>query len=50
VDRQASQKEIREAYLELANQYHPDKVLHWGKNSNNWLKIVSKKFKSPMRR
>ena len=27
---QASQKEIREAYLELANQYHPDKVLHLG--------------------
>ena len=30
VDRQASQKEIREAYLGLANQYHPDKVLHLG--------------------
>ncbi len=30
VDRQASQKEIREAYLELANQYHPDKVMHLG--------------------
>ncbi len=30
VGRQASQKEIREAYLELANQYHPDKVLHLG--------------------
>ena len=30
VDRGASQKEIREAYLELANQYHPDKVMHLG--------------------
>ena len=30
VSRQASQKEIREAYLQLANQYHPDKVLHLG--------------------
>jgi len=30
VGRQASQKEIREAYLQLASQYHPDKVLHLG--------------------
>jgi len=30
VNRGASQKEIREAYLEMANQYHPDKVLHLG--------------------
>ncbi len=30
VDRKASRKEIREAYLGLANQYHPDKVLHLG--------------------
>mgnify|MGYP002635146951 FL=1 len=30
VERKASQKEIREAYLGLANQYHPDKVLHLG--------------------
>jgi len=30
VDREASRKEIREAYLGLANQYHPDKVLHLG--------------------
>ncbi len=30
VNRGASQKEIREAYLKLANQYHPDKVLHLG--------------------
>ena len=30
VDRNASQEEIREAYLRLANQYHPDKVLHLG--------------------
>ncbi|MCG6880900.1 MAG: DnaJ domain-containing protein [Deltaproteobacteria bacterium] len=30
VSRQASQTEIREAYLQLANQYHPDKVLHLG--------------------
>ncbi|EFK06055.1 DnaJ domain protein [delta proteobacterium NaphS2] len=30
VGRQASQKEIREAYLQMASQYHPDKVLHLG--------------------
>ena len=30
VDPQASQREIREAYLELVHQYHPDKVSHLG--------------------
>ena len=30
VGRNASQKEIRESYRVLANQYHPDKVLHLG--------------------
>jgi hypothetical protein len=31
VSRQAGQTEIRAAYLKLANQYHPDKVAHLGK-------------------
>ena len=31
VSRQAGQSEIRAAYLKLANQYHPDKVAHLGK-------------------
>ncbi len=31
IDRKASQSEIRHAYKELANKYHPDKVSHLGK-------------------
>lgn len=30
VARDASAQEVREAYLRLANQYHPDKVTHLG--------------------
>ena len=38
----ASQKEIREAYLELANQYHPDKVLHLG---DEFRELAENRFK-----
>jgi hypothetical protein len=42
VGRKASQKEIREAYLGLANQYHPDKVLHLG---DEFKELAENRFK-----
>ncbi len=42
VDRGASQKEIREAYLVLANQYHPDKVVHLG---DEFRELAENRFK-----
>jgi len=42
VDRKASQKEIREAYLALAQQYHPDKVGHLGEE---FIALAENRFK-----
>lgn len=38
----ATQAEIREAYRKLANQYHPDKVAHLGKE---FQQLAEKRFK-----
>jgi DnaJ domain/Protein of unknown function (DUF1232) len=38
----ASQKEIRSAYRKLANQYHPDKVTHLGKEFQD---LAEQRFK-----
>ncbi len=38
----ADQQEIRAAYLKLANQYHPDKVAHLGKE---FQELAEKRFK-----
>ena len=46
VDRQASQKEIREAYLQMASQYHPDKVLHLGEE---FRELAENRFKEIQR-
>ena len=46
VDRNASQKEIRAAYLGLANQYHPDKVLHLG---DEFKELAENRFKEVQR-
>jgi DnaJ like chaperone protein len=42
VDRGASREEIRHAYRELANKYHPDKVAHLGEE---FQKLAEKRFK-----
>jgi DnaJ like chaperone protein len=42
VNRGASQEEIRHAYRELANKYHPDKVAHLGEE---FQKLAEKRFK-----
>ena len=50
VDRQASQQEIREAYLELVHQYHPDKVSHLGEEfkelAENRFKEIQKAYEA----
>ncbi|MFP4423297.1 MAG: DnaJ domain-containing protein [Desulfococcaceae bacterium] len=42
VPRGASKEEIRHAYRELANKYHPDKVAHLG---DEFQKLAEKRFK-----
>ena len=42
VNREASLEEIKKAYLRLANQYHPDKVTHLGKE---FRELAETKFK-----
>ncbi len=44
VSRQASQKEIREAYLELVGRYHPDKVQHLGEEFRDLAEIRFKEI------
>ena len=38
----ASSKEIKQAYLRLANKYHPDKVMHLGEEFKN---LAESRFK-----
>jgi len=40
----ASSKEVKEAYLRLANQYHPDKVLYLGKEFKDLAEIRFKEI------
>ncbi len=40
----ASSKEVKEAYLRLAHQYHPDKVLHLGEEFKNLAEIRFKEI------
>lgn len=42
VTRDAAPEEIRSAYRQLANQYHPDKVAHLGKE---FQELAEKRFK-----
>jgi DnaJ like chaperone protein len=42
IPRNASQEEIKKAYKELANKYHPDKVLHLG---DEFKKLAEERFK-----
>ena len=44
VDRDASLEEIKKAYLRLANQYHPDKVTHLGKEFRELAELKFKKI------
>jgi len=40
----ASSKEVKEAYLRLANKYHPDKVLHLGEEFKELAEIRFKEI------
>jgi len=42
IDRSASEEEVRKAYLQLANKYHPDKVSHLG---DEFRDLAAKRFK-----
>ncbi|MCP4368916.1 MAG: J domain-containing protein [Deltaproteobacteria bacterium] len=42
IENDASQEKIKEAYRKMANKYHPDKVLHLGKE---FQEIAEKRFK-----
>jgi len=42
VPRDASSEEIKKAYKQLANKYHPDKVLHLG---DEFKKLAEERFK-----
>jgi uncharacterized membrane protein YkvA (DUF1232 family) len=42
IPRGASPKEIKKAYRELANKYHPDKVVHLG---DEFRELAEKRFK-----
>jgi len=44
LQKDASSKEIKQAYLRLANQYHPDKVLHLGEEFKNLAEIRFKEI------
>jgi DnaJ like chaperone protein len=42
VDKSASQEDIKKAYRQLVNKYHPDKVAHLG---DEFQKLADKRFK-----
>jgi DnaJ like chaperone protein len=42
IHRNATQEEIKKAYKQLANKYHPDKVLHLG---DEFKKMAEERFK-----
>ena len=42
VDKNASQEDIKKAYRQLVNKYHPDKVAHLG---DEFQKLADKRFK-----
>jgi DnaJ like chaperone protein len=46
VARDASQEDIRSAYRRLAGQYHPDKVLHLGKEFRDLAEIRFKEIQA----
>lgn len=46
VGRDASQEDIRSAYRRLAGQYHPDKVLHLGKEFRDLAEVRFKEIRA----